>query len=55
MRVKIIQPPYPFTDKEKLYTFQYILEALEECDESVDLVLLPEYSNAPGANTKSEL
>ncbi|HHV95982.1 MAG TPA: hypothetical protein GXX37_05835 [Clostridiaceae bacterium] len=55
MIVKIIQPPYPFTDKEKLNTFQYILKALKECDKSVDLVLLPEYSNAPGVKTKTEL
>lgn len=29
MKVKIIQPPYPFSNDEKLYAFQYILEALE--------------------------
>lgn len=54
MNVCIIQPPYSrdvsFSDEY----FQYKLSCLEQCDESVDLIVLPEYSDVPCATSTLE-
>lgn len=54
MKACVIQPPYSrdvsFSDEY----FQYKLSLLEECDESVDIIVLPEYSDVPCATKDLE-
>ncbi len=47
MKVKIIQPFFSeqFEDADEI--FQWELNALDECDDSLDLIILPEGSDAP--------
>ncbi len=49
MKAYIIQPPYSrdvsFSDEY----FNYKLDLLDQCDESVDIIVLPEYSDVPCA------
>lgn len=51
MKACIIQPPYSrdvsFSDEY----FEYKMKLLEKCDESVDLIVLPEYSDVPCATS----
>ena len=56
MRVCTIQPSYStkFQDSDRI--FQEILHDLDTCDGSMDLIVLPEYSNVPaGARTREEM
>ena len=54
MKACIIQPPYSrdvsFSDEY----FEYKLKLLDECDNSVDLIVLPEYSDVPCATENLE-
>lgn len=54
MKACIIQPPYSndvsFSDE----FFQYKLELLDKCDESMDIIVLPEYSDVPCATSTLE-
>lgn len=54
MKACIIQPPYSndlsFSDEH----FNYKLNLLDECDETVDIIVLPEYSDVPCATTTLE-
>ena len=54
MKACIIQPPYSndlsFSDEY----FNYKLNLLDECDETVDIIVLPEYSDVPCATTTLE-
>ena len=54
MKACIIQPPYSrdvsFSDEY----FNYKLNLLDECDESVDIIVLPEYSDVPCATKDLE-
>ncbi|MBQ2735229.1 MAG: hypothetical protein IJF33_05290 [Clostridia bacterium] len=47
MKVCVIQPHYSFDEKEVTSCFEGLLALLEQCDESMDLIVLPEYSDAP--------
>lgn len=49
MKVCVIQPPYGYDGTESDRYFEYKLARLDECDESVDLIVLPEYSDVPYA------
>lgn len=56
MKACIIQPPYSadLTCADEL--FDYKIKQLEECDSSVDIIVLPEYSDVPcAASTKQEV
>ena len=46
MKVCVIQPRYSFDKKEVDSCFQDLLSLLNECDSSMDLIVLPEYSDA---------
>ena len=48
MKVCAIQPPYGYTPEQAEKTVEFIIEELNSCDESFDLILTPEYSNTPG-------
>ena len=54
MKACIIQPPYSrdvsFSDEY----FDYKIKLLDECDESIDIIVLPEYSDVPCATANME-
>jgi len=54
MKTCIIQPPYSRDVSFSDSYFEYKLKLLEECDESVDLIVLPEYSDVPCATSTLE-
>ena len=47
MKVCIIQPYYSFDAKDLDACFENQLKLLQECDESLDLIVLPEYADIP--------
>lgn len=54
MKLCAIQPEYPYTLDRADAAVEYLIDALDGCDESCDLILLPEYSNAPTVFPKGE-
>ena len=46
MKVCVIQPQYSFEEKDIKQCFEGLLALLDKCDESMDLIVLPEYSDA---------
>lgn len=55
MNICVIQPPYPTRPENTEQTVSFILQELERCDDSLDLILLPECCNAPSGCGDSEL
>ena len=55
MKICVIQPPYSVDyDKSDEY-FDYEIGLLEQCDESMDIIVLPESCDIPClANTKEQ-
>ena len=47
MKVCVIQPHYSFDEKDVGTCFDGMLTLLDRCDDSMDLIVLPEYSDAP--------
>ncbi len=47
MKVCVIQPHYSFDEGDVQVCFDDLLTHLDRCDESLDLIVLPEYSDAP--------
>ena len=47
MRLIAIQPPYAHDIRNAEASVDFIIKALDSCDSSCDLILTPEYSNAP--------
>ena len=47
MKICIIQPHYSFDERDVDSCFNELIKLLDECDESLDLIVLPEYSDAP--------
>ena len=47
MKVTIIQPYYSFDKNDTQMCFDEMVKLLDECDESHDLIVLPEYSDIP--------
>ena len=47
MKVCVIQPHYSFDERDVDSCFADLLGLLDQCDESMDLIVLPEYSDAP--------
>lgn len=54
MKVCVIQPHYSYDEKDMDKNFEEILSLLDKCDESLDLIVLPEYSDIP-ADTKNNV
>lgn len=46
MKICVIQPHYSFDERDVSTCFEGLLELLDKCDESLDLIVLPEYSDA---------
>ena len=47
MKVCVIQPRYSFDENDVEKRFYELIRWLDDCDESMDLIVLPEYSDAP--------
>lgn len=54
MKACIIQPPYSANASDGDAFFQFKLKMLDQCDETIDLIVLPEYSDVPYATTTRE-
>ena len=54
MKACIIQPPYSNDVSFSEEYFAYKINLLEQCDESLDIIVLPEYSDVPCATTTLE-
>jgi len=48
MKFCAIQPPYGYNAADAAAAVDFIVSELDRCDVSCDLILTPEYSNAPG-------
>ena len=46
MKVSVLQPRYSMNGADLDTCFSELLALLDECDESLDLIVLPEYSDA---------
>lgn len=47
MKVCVFQPHYSFDEHDLKTCFEDLLTLMDQCDESMDLIVLPEYSDAP--------
>ena len=47
MKICVVQPPYSYDFKDVQKNFSVLLSLLEQCDDSLDLIVLPEYSDIP--------
>ena len=47
MKICLIQPHYSFDERDVEACFRDLIAHLDRCDESMDLIVLPEYSDAP--------
>lgn len=54
MKACIIQPPYSMDVSHSDEFFAYKLQMLDKCDDSIDIIVLPEYSDVPCATTTKE-
>ena len=45
MKVCVLQPKYSFNEKDADKCFEGLLDLLEQCDGSMDIIVLPEYSD----------
>ena len=55
MNIRVIQPPYPKSAEDTPATVAFMVEQLRRCEESLDLILLPECCNAPSGCGDSAL
>ena len=46
MKVCVIQPFYSFDERDTEKCYREMIELLDKCDASLDLIVLPEYSDA---------
>ena len=54
MKACIIQPPYSRNAADSDKFFEYKMDCLDKCDESLDIIVLPEYSDVPFATSTLE-
>ena len=54
MKIVAIQPPYAHKTQQAEASLDFIIKALDNCDASCDLILTPEYSNAPSGFTEAD-
>ena len=54
MKFCAIQVPYGKTKEDTERSVEFLINELNSCDESLDLILTPEYSNGPGELTPEE-
>lgn len=51
MKVCVIQPYYSLNEADTETCFNKLLELMDQCDDSMDLIVLPEYSDIPAAQS----
>ena len=51
MKVTVIQPYYSFDPKDTDSCYREMIHLLDTCDESSDLIVLPEYTDVPAAQS----
>lgn len=54
MKACVIQPWYSFDTKDTDICFNRMCELLDQCDDSMDLIVLPEYTDVPAAQPDKE-
>ncbi len=54
MKVAVIQPYYSFEPEDAESCYEGMLALMDKCDESLDLIVLPEYSDVPSAQEGKE-
>ena len=54
MKLCAIQVPYGKNLEDTERSVEFLIKELNTCDESIDLILTPEYSNGPGELTPEE-
>lgn len=54
MKVCAFQPLYPYLAEDTDQYIRFLLQTLDECDESLDLIVLPECCNAPAVYRSNE-
>ena len=54
MKACVIQPPYSRDTKQSEEFFGYKLDMLDKCDDTMDIIVLPEYSDVPCATETLE-
>ena len=54
MKACIIQPPYSRDVTYSEEYFDYKIQMLDKCDETIDIIVLPEYSDVPCATATKE-
>ncbi len=54
MKACIIQPPYSRDTSYSDEYFEYKLQMLDKCDDTIDIIVLPEYSDVPCATSTKE-
>lgn len=47
LKTRVLQPPYAADAKDEPASSQWLLDELGKCDESLDLIVLPEFSDVP--------
>ncbi|MBQ8742038.1 MAG: hypothetical protein IJZ03_01565 [Clostridia bacterium] len=54
MKVTVLQPAYSMNEKDMQKCFDGVIELLDKCDETSDIIVLPEYSDVPANVSGSE-
>ena len=54
MKACVIQPPYSMDTSHSDEYFRFKLQMLDQCDDSIDIIVLPEYSDVPCATATRE-
>ncbi len=54
MKVCVIQPYYSFDGKDTEKCYNDMVDLLNQCDNSMDLIVLPEYSDIPASQSSKE-
>ena len=54
MKAYVFQPAYSMDFSQSDALFAWELDALDRCDESMDVIVLPEYSDVPCATSSLE-
>ena len=54
MKARVIQPLFAQDEKGLDKSFEWTIKALEKCNKSLDIVVLPEFSEVPGATPVPE-
>ena len=54
MKICVIQPRYSFDERDVEVCFEELCSLLDKCDDTLDLIVLPEYSDVPCATGSLE-